>query len=597
MWQVNFRNGLWRQVALTLCAILIFAASALLSYDPQIVHAQFIDRITRPCAVGGNTRSLVQTTSTDVWINPCPGANVTINGVPLVIIPGGGLGDPGSNGVVVRTALNTTVARTLTGTANQVIISNGSGVAGNPTFSLPQSIAVASTPVFAGLTLSGLTANAFLYSGTVGLLTSTAAPTNGQLLIGSTGAAPVRATPTASAPLGITLGAGTLNFTCATCGITTNPLSQFTATTSAQLAGVISDETGSGPLVFATSPVFTAGVHLGTVSSATGQINLANSASAFLTTIQAGNAAAARTYTWPTDFGAAGSVLTDAAGNGTLSWAAAGSGLPAGLTFISPNFTVATAAANQAVLSGSAAASPISLAATGSDTNIGINVTPKGSGRLVVSTSIDLTNGTASISGPGVIGWPAGGNFLYGTGNGILVGYGGVAYANIGASGLGIILENTAALGWGSGSPDTNNRDTRLFRAAAAVVGIDDAHGNYGDIKFRHVIGSSTAPTIANGAGAGTSPGTPTLTGSDAAGQISIITGTLPSVSAVAVTVTFNAAYGTAPYVVIWPANAAAATLGFLPYVSSTTTTFTINTGSIALGGSTTYLYNYVVVQ
>lgn len=36
--------------------------------------------------------------------------------------------------------------------------------------------------------------------------------------------------------------------------LTTNPLSQFAATTSLQLKGVISDETGSGSLVFATSP-------------------------------------------------------------------------------------------------------------------------------------------------------------------------------------------------------------------------------------------------------------------------------------------------------------------------------------------------------
>jgi len=36
--------------------------------------------------------------------------------------------------------------------------------------------------------------------------------------------------------------------------LTTSPLSQFASTTSAQLAGVISDETGSGSLVFATSP-------------------------------------------------------------------------------------------------------------------------------------------------------------------------------------------------------------------------------------------------------------------------------------------------------------------------------------------------------
>ena len=39
--------------------------------------------------------------------------------------------------------------------------------------------------------------------------------------------------------------------------LTTDPLSQFAATTSLQLAGVISDETGSGSLVFGTSPGFT----------------------------------------------------------------------------------------------------------------------------------------------------------------------------------------------------------------------------------------------------------------------------------------------------------------------------------------------------
>src|SRR3990167_7694449 len=37
-------------------------------------------------------------------------------------------------------------------------------------------------------------------------------------------------------------------------GVLANPLSQFATTTSLQLLGVISDETGSGSLVFATSP-------------------------------------------------------------------------------------------------------------------------------------------------------------------------------------------------------------------------------------------------------------------------------------------------------------------------------------------------------
>ncbi len=36
--------------------------------------------------------------------------------------------------------------------------------------------------------------------------------------------------------------------------LTTNPLSQFASTTSSQLAGVISDETGNGSLVFANTP-------------------------------------------------------------------------------------------------------------------------------------------------------------------------------------------------------------------------------------------------------------------------------------------------------------------------------------------------------
>lgn len=45
--------------------------------------------------------------------------------------------------------------------------------------------------------------------------------------------------------------------TAGTLPLVENPLSQFASTTSAQLAGVISDETGSGPLVFATSPTLT----------------------------------------------------------------------------------------------------------------------------------------------------------------------------------------------------------------------------------------------------------------------------------------------------------------------------------------------------
>lgn len=132
-------------------------------------------------------------------------------------------------------------------------------------------------------------------------------------------------------PTGTPVDAGWLNSTLkayvlATPTITGHPTIEGVTSTGA---------TGTGALVFATSPTLVTPVigvavgtslRLGTVSSVTGSLSLANSASANLTTIQAGNAAAARTYTWPTDFGAAGTVLTDAAGNGTLSWAAGGGG-------------------------------------------------------------------------------------------------------------------------------------------------------------------------------------------------------------------------------------------------------------------------------
>jgi hypothetical protein len=57
-------------------------------------------------------------------------------------------------------------------------------------------------------------------------------------------------------------------FGCATGNaLTANPLSQFAATTSAQLASVISDETGSGAAVFGTSPTLTKPNIVGTATN------------------------------------------------------------------------------------------------------------------------------------------------------------------------------------------------------------------------------------------------------------------------------------------------------------------------------------------
>lgn len=65
---------------------------------------------------------------------------------------------------------------------------------------------------------------------------------------------------------------------CPTCGVTGSPLSQFAATTSAQLAGVISDETGTGSLVFSASPTFTGAPLAPTATAGTNTTQIATTA-------------------------------------------------------------------------------------------------------------------------------------------------------------------------------------------------------------------------------------------------------------------------------------------------------------------------------
>ena len=61
-----------------------------------------------------------------------------------------------TTGLVARTGSGTAATRTITGTDDQVTVTNGDGVSGNPTLSLPQSIAKTSTPQFAGVNLTGI---------------------------------------------------------------------------------------------------------------------------------------------------------------------------------------------------------------------------------------------------------------------------------------------------------------------------------------------------------------------------------------------------------------------------------------------------------
>lgn len=166
--------------------------------------------------------------------------------------------------------------------------------------------------------------------------------------------------------------------------LTTDPLSQFAATTSAQLAGVISDETGSGALVFATSPTLVTPV-LGTPASG----NLVNCTAMNATQLTTGTIPDAR---FPSTLPALnGSLLTALNGtqitSGTVPAAQLGSGTSISTKYLRGDNTWQTiSGGGDALTSGNLS----QFAATTSAQLLGVISDETGSGSLVFATSPTL---------------------------------------------------------------------------------------------------------------------------------------------------------------------------------------------------------------
>jgi len=137
---------------------------------------------------------------------------------------------------------------------------------------------------------------------------------------------PTLVTPALGTPSSATLTNATgLPISTGVSGLGTGVATFLATPSSANLASAVTDETGSGPLVFATSPTFTSQVTFGTASSTRGTLVLANT-SANTVTLQSSNTTAANyTLTFPAAAPVNGYYLqTDT--NGILSWAAGGGG-------------------------------------------------------------------------------------------------------------------------------------------------------------------------------------------------------------------------------------------------------------------------------
>ena len=155
---------------------------------------------------------------------PASGVATNITGLPIVAGTTGTLSVArGGTGVTTSTGTGNTVLSTSPTLVTPVLGTPASGTLTNCTFpTLNQST----------------TGTASNVTGTVAVAT------------GGTGSTTTSAARTA---LGVAIGSDVQAYNSAT-ALTTNKISDFAASTSAELAGKISDETGSGLLVFGTSP-------------------------------------------------------------------------------------------------------------------------------------------------------------------------------------------------------------------------------------------------------------------------------------------------------------------------------------------------------
>lgn len=114
----------------------------LAGFDLAAAHEVLVaDVAGKPMVLGRIQRGAI--TDQDLTVR-----NLTVTGTSSGV---GGMTALETNGIVTQTATTPTyAARTITGTANQVSVTNGNGVAGNPTIGLPADVTVANTLTVTG---------------------------------------------------------------------------------------------------------------------------------------------------------------------------------------------------------------------------------------------------------------------------------------------------------------------------------------------------------------------------------------------------------------------------------------------------------------
>lgn len=283
--------------------------------------------------------------------------------------------------------------------------------------------------------------------------------------------------------------------------------------------------------------------------------------------------------------GNVGGAITIAAGSGSGAATGGAVSITAGDAGTSLTGGAVNITAGSSLSSGDGGAiNLVSGSQTGLTTGGAINLTTPAGGWI--SGGINLITGTGGLAG-GSIGLTAGSSPFIG--GGITLQGGNNTAVNPPWTGgpVNLIAGNS------KGSTPAN---ITLTSGTCTVAGNPFGAVILSDSHFKSV--QTKTPTVTTNANAGTSATSLLTSATDMAGRLSVTTGSGAWATGEQTKVNFKSSYSTAPIVVITPADAtsAAAMNGKQVYITSTTTTFSLNFG-VAATSAVTYVFWYHVIE
>lgn len=141
-----------------------------------------------------------------------------------------------------------------------------------------------------------------------------------------------------------------------------------------------------------------------------------------------------------------------------------------------------------------------------------------------------------------------------------------------------------------------------LLAASNAFTGANTFSGATAftnETTVKRIVASGNAPSVATGSGIGSGGTASILAGStDIAGTVTLNVGTNPPTVQTVVTITFSAAMASAPKAIVLSArnNQTGMSIGRFFIATKTASAWTISSTDVALGASTTYLLDYLII-